>query len=154
MSPGGTLTLTGQGYSPGEPIRFVLHSEPVELGTVTADGSGRFEQTVTIPVTTAVGQHTIEVVGVSCGVTTTVPLTVVAAPVAVAGEDVAAGDDAGTGGSSDGAGRGWSVDASRALSYTGVNSAQAATLGLALVAAGFTLLVIYRRRPAPGRHRG
>jgi hypothetical protein len=147
VSAGGTLTLNGQGYSPFEVIRFVLHSDPVELGTVTADSSGQFETTVTIPVTTAVGQHTIEVIGVSCGVTTTVPLTVVAAPV---------NPDQGAvvGASYDGAGRVWSVDDSRALSYTGVNSAQAASVGLALIAGGAALLVIYRRRPAAGRHRG
>ena len=140
--PGQTLTVTGSGYSPGEVVQVWLHSEPVLLGDATADSAGEFSAAVTIPVDTAAGQHTIEVVGVSCGVTTSVPITVVAAPPVGADSGAATINAV------------WAADDTRVLSYTGVDAAMATTVGLLLLLGGVVLIGAARRRPLAGRHRG
>jgi len=147
VSPGGVLTLSGDGYTPGEPIQFVLHSDPVLLETVNADANGQFQTAITIPVDTPVGEHTINVVGVTCGIETVVPLTVVAPTAA---------DH-----SADPVNALWSSAGTRTLSYTGVNAGTAGTVAALLIGTGVVLLVATRRRtgtaatvPGSGRHRG
>jgi hypothetical protein len=145
------LTLSGDGYTPGESIQIVLHSDPVLLETVNADANGQFQTAVTIPIDTAIGQHTINVVGVSCGIETVVPLTVVAA------------SDPGTSGrdSADPVDKLWSATGTRTLSYTGFNTATAGTVAALLIGTGLVLVIATRRRTATavglfraGRHRG
>ncbi|WP_308799376.1 family 78 glycoside hydrolase catalytic domain [Agromyces silvae] len=60
---GGTLTVRGEGFEPGEQVRVELHSAPVLLDRVVARGDGTFETTVTIPAGTSVGAHEIVLVG-------------------------------------------------------------------------------------------
>lgn len=141
VRPGDSLTVKGMGGTPGEQVLIVLHSDPVQVGTAAVESDGTFQTAVVIPFDTAPGQHTIEVVGVSCGVTTSVPLTVLAPATdqVEAGSEVANGVRYAANGS--------------ALSYTGVNTGQTLILGAVLLGVGGVLSVVYRRRPAPGRHR-
>lgn len=67
-SPGDTITLKGAGYQSGEALEIWLLSTPVQLATVTADASGTFSVTVTIPASTPPGAHTLEVRGAQSGV--------------------------------------------------------------------------------------
>ncbi|PCE15798.1 hypothetical protein AUC47_13115 [Microbacterium sp. SZ1] len=76
---GGTLELTGRGFGAGELMTITLFSEPVRLAEVTADGSGAFRTTVTIPANTAVGQHTLVAEGTASGLSAQGALTVTAA---------------------------------------------------------------------------
>src|SRR5690606_4715234 len=79
---GGSLTVSGSGYLPGDTLELWLHSTPVLLGTVTATG-GAFSSTVVIPANTAAGQHHLVVQSARSG-TQSVPLTVAMPPVPAA----------------------------------------------------------------------
>ncbi|MEA2715954.1 MAG: hypothetical protein QOI99_271 [Actinomycetota bacterium] len=56
---GQDVTVSGSGFPAGRPIDILLFSTPVLLGTTAADGSGSFRATVTIPVGTAPGTHSV-----------------------------------------------------------------------------------------------
>jgi hypothetical protein len=79
---GGKVLVTGQGYMADDDVDIYLNSTPVLLTTVTTDSSGGFSVTVTIPITTAVGAHTIEGLGLDPSgepLSLTAPITVTAA---------------------------------------------------------------------------
>ncbi len=59
VSPGGTLTVTGNNFTPGATVTIDLYSTPVQLATTTATGSGSFSVAVMIPSNTVPGAHTI-----------------------------------------------------------------------------------------------
>ncbi|MEP1125112.1 MAG: Calx-beta domain-containing protein [Ilumatobacter sp.] len=66
ITPAGqVIPISGGGFVPGGRVRIVLRSEPIELGDVTADGSGRVSRTVTLPADTAPGSHTITLEGIA-----------------------------------------------------------------------------------------
>lgn len=44
-----------------------MHSDPVRLGAMTATASGAVAGTFSVPATTAIGAHRIELVGTSAG---------------------------------------------------------------------------------------
>ena len=79
---GGAQTITGTGFAAGEKVSGVLHSTPVALGTVRADGSGTVRLRFTVPRTLAAGTHTVVLTGQS-GLTSRTSFTVTAAPAAV-----------------------------------------------------------------------
>lgn len=60
---GQPITITGSGWVPGETITLTLHSDPMVLGTTTADASGDWSVTVTIPTSATCGEHTITATG-------------------------------------------------------------------------------------------
>lgn len=62
-APGGSLLVSGANFVPNEGITITLHSTPVTLATTTADPSGSFSVTVTIPSNTTPGTHTILATG-------------------------------------------------------------------------------------------
>jgi hypothetical protein len=62
--PGGTIHVTGWGFMPGSDVGIYLHSVPVLLLTVTADGDGYISADVTIPSGTALGAHAIYLEGI------------------------------------------------------------------------------------------
>jgi hypothetical protein len=67
---------------PDDTVQVYLNSTPVLLTTVATDGSGGFSVTVTIPITAAVGAHTIEGLGLDGAgepLSLTAPITVTAA---------------------------------------------------------------------------
>ena len=117
VTQGGTVQLAGRGFGSGETISVTLHSDPIHLIDVVADGNGAFRVTVTIPANAEVGAHTLIAVGADSGLTAQGALTVTAA--------------AGTGGGLAGTG--------------GAAPIAAIALLLLLLAAG-GVLVIRRRR--------
>jgi len=57
--PGGSLTVSGSNFTPGGTVTIDIESTPVFLASVTADPTGAFSTTVTIPADTVPGSHTI-----------------------------------------------------------------------------------------------
>ncbi|GAA4604952.1 hypothetical protein BJY16_005198 [Actinoplanes octamycinicus] len=64
VAPGGTVTIKGKGYAPFSTVTVTLYSDPLELGTATADAAGEISLTVTIPAGVPVGTHSIVASGV------------------------------------------------------------------------------------------
>ena len=63
VEPGGTVTVHANGYLPGSSAQIVLESTPVLLTTTQANAAGVIDATVTIPLDTPPGSHTIKVIG-------------------------------------------------------------------------------------------
>jgi hypothetical protein len=120
-SPGGTLTLNGTGFKPNDTLTITLHSDPVTLGTVTADPSGAFSTVVTIPADTAPGAHTIVVSGTD-GKTATFSLTVVAAVTATTAATAVLGAQV--------------QQSSTPLAFTGLDAKQLLLVGLLFLLSG------------------
>ena len=79
------FTATGSGYAPSSNVSLVFTSDPVALGTVTANASGAFTASVTVPADATVGQHTVTASGLAPDNSArilTAPITVVAKPAA------------------------------------------------------------------------
>jgi len=115
---GASFRLTGTGFAAGERTTVELHSEPVTLGTLTADASGRLSGTFTVPSSVTAGTHTLVVTGPTTGTVTLV--------VAV---DPATGTASG-------------------LAFTGAELTGGIVAALLLLAAGAGLLMVRRRRLA------
>lgn len=60
---GASVSITSDGWQANSDVTIVLHSTPVTLATVTADGNGVVDTSVVIPSGTAAGAHTIELTG-------------------------------------------------------------------------------------------
>ncbi|KQO98318.1 Ig domain-containing protein [Leifsonia sp. Leaf264] len=54
---GATITVSGSGFAPDSDVTVVLRSNPVTLGSFTADSDGKVEASVTIPLNTPAGTH-------------------------------------------------------------------------------------------------
>ncbi len=76
---GSTVRVRASGFASRETVQVWLHSTPVLLLGGTASGDGRVDLTVTIPVATALGEHSLEVRGLTSGLTGSAPVVVVAA---------------------------------------------------------------------------
>jgi hypothetical protein len=63
VNPGQTTTVAGTGFPPGQPVLVQLFSDPVTLGTATADATGAFRLVVTVPSATTPGVHTLVATG-------------------------------------------------------------------------------------------
>ena len=59
LRPGTAVTFAAAGFDPGARVSVVVHSEPVELGVFTADGSGVVQLSWTIPSDFEPGAHTV-----------------------------------------------------------------------------------------------
>ncbi len=57
VTKGQSVALSAGGFEPGEPVEFLMRSEPVLLGTAVADASGVVRLTVTIPSAATAGAH-------------------------------------------------------------------------------------------------
>ncbi|WP_223622729.1 collagen binding domain-containing protein [Microbacterium sp. EST19A] len=126
---GGDVTVSGTGFEPGAKIAFELHSDPIALGTLTADGGGVLKGSFKIPASAPAGAHTL----VALSGTTVV---------ATAALSVTAAASTGSGGANTGRTGG-------ALASTGSDApVVAAMAGLMLLFAGLTL--VRRRRRAQG----
>jgi uncharacterized repeat protein (TIGR02543 family) len=79
VAQGGTITVTGKGFWPGEEVHAVLRSTPVGLGTHTADARGGLTFTATVPAGFAAGAHSVTLTGITSGRSAKAPLTVTAA---------------------------------------------------------------------------
>src|SRR5690606_18779349 len=64
-SAGGTLSITGEGYTPGETVTVELRSkkgESVVFGEIVVGDDGAFDATVSVPRDVQPGKHTVAVV--------------------------------------------------------------------------------------------
>lgn len=75
VAAGGTVTVDGSGFVPGEQVRATLHSTPIDLGSRPADPRGRVRFVVTIPIGLTSGAHHITLTGEGSGRVATVALT-------------------------------------------------------------------------------
>jgi len=127
---GGAIQIAGTGFAAGEVVAFELHSDPIALGTLTADEGGRLSGTLRIPASAPVGAHTLVALRAGGAVQASVALQVAAAA---------------TGGPSSGAATGSAANPDR-LAATGGEAPTAALLvGLFLAIVGASLV---RRRRA------
>ncbi|MGM1018333.1 MAG: alpha-N-acetylglucosaminidase TIM-barrel domain-containing protein [Actinomycetota bacterium] len=135
---GGDLDLSGSGFEPGEEVRVILYSTPVQLAEFTADETGSISGTVTIPVNVSAGAHEIELRGSDSALSVRADLTVLAAV------DDGDGSDGGNGSDGGGAG-GDGSDPSDGLATTGAAlSILLPLLGLLLLGVGARIMI--RRR--------
>jgi hypothetical protein len=90
--PGARVTLRAEGFVPGETVRFVLHSDPVFLGTAVAGADGIAVLVVDLPDGVPAGQHHVVATGVDSGRVAEVPILVAdpRAELATTGTDPAA----------------------------------------------------------------
>ncbi|WP_138759521.1 hypothetical protein [Modestobacter altitudinis] len=79
IAPGKTQTISIGGFQPNERVHGVLHSTPVDLGTVQADGNGVATFTFAVPAGFEAGTHTVEMTGLTSGITAEATFTVTAA---------------------------------------------------------------------------
>jgi hypothetical protein len=63
VAPGGRVTISGGGFAPGAQVQITVASTPTLLATVSADGSGSIQATVTIPSNLEPGTHTLSATG-------------------------------------------------------------------------------------------
>ncbi len=87
---GGTVTVSTAGspcYAPGATVTLTFASDPVTLGTVTANANGQFSATATIPSNASAGTHTITASGTGANGST----LVLSASLTVTGGAAAAG---------------------------------------------------------------
>ncbi|MET0422451.1 MAG: fibronectin type III domain-containing protein, partial [Actinoplanes sp.] len=63
-TPGGTMTISGDGYAPFSTVTLAVYSTPTVLGTATADGDGKFTATITVPPGLSMGKHSFVAAGV------------------------------------------------------------------------------------------
>lgn len=75
-APGEEVTVAGTGFNPGETVDFIMHSEPVLLGSATADAKGVATLAFTVPSKADTGLHTIDLIGQTSGKTLRVALQV------------------------------------------------------------------------------
>ncbi|WP_083868001.1 OmpL47-type beta-barrel domain-containing protein [Microbacterium sp. B24] len=67
VSAGGAIALVGSGFAPDELVEVDLHSDPLRLGALRADGSGAVRGTLSIPTTVPAGAHTVTLRGATSG---------------------------------------------------------------------------------------
>jgi hypothetical protein len=59
------VEFSGTGFAPGSLVKVWLFSDPAELSQLTADSSGSFNGRALVPTATPVGEHTIQLNGIS-----------------------------------------------------------------------------------------
>lgn len=95
VAPGATQTFTASGFTPGESVSAVMHSDPVNVGTFVADASGTVDAQFIVPFDAAPGQHRLVLTGQTSGVVAEGTFAVAqAAPAAVFGALATTGTDA------------------------------------------------------------
>lgn len=80
-APGQRVRIHVRSLLPGSALRVMLRSDPIFLGTFTADANGEVNVDVTIPVSAPAGSHHIESTGVGADgnpVISSIPITVTA----------------------------------------------------------------------------
>jgi hypothetical protein len=149
VEQGGSLGIDATGFDPGEKVTVTLHSAPVLLTTLIADGSGRASGTVTIPLDTPIGAHTITLVGQLSGRSLEAPINVVASaetsastPLTGSTEPVATATLTPV----------VETVVSSGLANTGVNAGAMTVWGVVLLIAGGIAVVLARKRDS--KHAG
>ena len=126
---GKDITVSGTGFTPGATIAFELRSDPIVLGTLTADADGALEGTLRIPASAPAGAHTLVALSGST-VVASAALTVT----------VAAGPGTGSGGQTGGA-----AAPGDGLASTGAD-APVGTVAIGFLLAVMGGLLVRRRR--------
>ena len=126
---GESVTVTGKGFETKEAVSLELHSDPVELATVTTNSSGGFSQVVTIPADTTNGKHQIVASGADSGLEASANIQITTT--SGGGND---GDGNNTGGSDND------------LSFTGAQVGGLIAAAILAVAAGIVLVSVRRRK--------
>lgn len=75
-TPGGTITVTGGGYYPGETVDVWLHSTPRQLGTAVAGADGSFSAAFSLHGSDPVGAHTVVATGQTSAHRFSAPITI------------------------------------------------------------------------------
>jgi uncharacterized delta-60 repeat protein len=102
-----TVHVTARGFAADTQLNVTLHSDPVNLGTVTTDGSGALSVDIALPTGVPPGLHHLEFQGTSADGTqqlATAQVVIEAPPATVPGNST--GDDSGAGIESPGSGGG------------------------------------------------
>jgi len=60
---GTVVPVDGSGFAPGETVALTLFSDPIALGTLTADGDGIVRGSFTVPAAASTGAHEVEALG-------------------------------------------------------------------------------------------
>ena len=147
VAQGGKLNITGENFKAGSSATFTLHSEPVQLGTATADANGVVGLSVVLPSAIPAGQHRIIIDGVGLGgeaQQVSAPLTVTASAANTPATDqaTAAGDP------TDPTTAAESAAARNDLANTGANNTWLGGLAVLLLLAGATAFAATRRKSA------
>jgi hypothetical protein len=79
IAAGKKQTVSIGGFQPHETVHGVLHSTPVDLGTVAADDAGVATFTFTVPAGLEGGAHSVTMTGLTSGTTAEATFTVTAA---------------------------------------------------------------------------
>ena len=61
----GTMRVTGEGFAPNTKVKVWIFSEPTEAAEVLSDDDGRVDAVVEMPAELALGQHTVQLNGVT-----------------------------------------------------------------------------------------
>ena len=88
-SAGTAVTVDASGFTSNESVDVTLHSNPVALARVSAAADGTVHVSVTIPLSTAPGDHHIVLTGLTSGHVVSVPIAVWAATASASGGDLA-----------------------------------------------------------------
>ena len=67
VTPSASVTATGTGFAPGEPVTATVHSTPVDLGTYAADAHGSVTIHFTVPSDLEPGTHALVLTGLTSG---------------------------------------------------------------------------------------
>ena len=57
VRPSTSLATSGRGFKPGSSVHLILHSDPIDLGTVVVGADGTFSKSVVVPATVPDGVH-------------------------------------------------------------------------------------------------
>ena len=63
VRPGASLVTSGNGFKPGSSVHLILHSDPIDLGTVDVGADGTFSTSVAVPSAISDGLHHVEADG-------------------------------------------------------------------------------------------
>lgn len=91
---GNDITVSGTGFEPGQKIAFELRSDPVALGSLTADASGVLSGSFRIPAGTPAGAHTLVALNAESEIVASVALQVAAASGDAVSGGATGGEDA------------------------------------------------------------
>jgi hypothetical protein len=139
-APGGSFTVTSDGWQTDAKVTVTLHSTPASLGTLTSDGTGKVAGAFTVPAGFDPGAHTVQLDGTGSegsAKTVSIPLTVVASS---GGGTTPTGTPSGTNAVTTG------VSTGGTLPFTGADSRDLASAALLVLALGVFLLS-FRTRP-------
>jgi hypothetical protein len=93
LAAGGTLNVTTTGWKADSTMTASLNSDPVALGTLTADSAGKATKALIVPASVAAGTHTLKLAGTGTDnaareLTAQVTVTAPGAPLARTGTSV------------------------------------------------------------------